>query len=222
MKIGVIFFHKNILNIYKKSWIQKSVNSMLSQSINDFSIYEINYGWDDYSVLSDIDHNKKSFFFSEKFENHVYAMNFILDQAFSDGCDCVFNTNLDDFYHPTRIEKQIECIRKGNDIVSSDFCYVEEFTEGDRVVFHKNILQFGDIESNLIRNHNVIAHPCVAYSRKFWSDGNRYNVDTIPREDLLLWQSALQKGYSLFIHPEELLYYRLHGNQITGNNRLYT
>jgi len=215
MKIGVIFFHRNILNIYKKAWIQKSVNSMLSQSFNDFSIYEINYGGDYYSVLSDTNHNKQNLFFSENFDNHVYAMNFILDKAFSDGCDFVFNTNLDDFYHPDRIEKQIKKLEEGYDIVSSDFCYIEEINGEDVITFNKNIKSDTGIKFNLNWNHNVIAHPVVAYSKRFW-DGNKYLPQEIPLEDLSLWKRSINSGYKFYIMDDVLLFYRLHGNQVTG------
>jgi hypothetical protein len=149
--------------------------------------------------------------------NHAEAMNFIIDKAFENGEDFIFNTNLDDYYSTDRIEKQIEILEKGFDVVSSDFCYVTETGENDSVTLHKNILQFGPITVNLNADHNVIAHPVVAMSKKFW-EGNRYVPDEIPREDLLLWKRAVNNGYKFYIHPDELLFYRLHENQVTGNN----
>lgn len=219
MKKGVIFFHKNILNIYKKRWIEKCVSTILSQTVSDFSIYEINYGGDGFSLFSSpVD--KDVLFINKEMGNHADAMNFIIDKAFEDGCDYVFNTNLDDYYAHDRIEKQMELLKKGFDIVSSDFCYVAENNiDEDIVTFHKNILQFGPITNNLNNDHNVIAHPAVAISKRFW-EGNRYIPSEIPREDLLLWKRAINNGYKFYIHPEELLFYRLHGNQITGNNSI--
>jgi len=220
MKNGVIFFHKNILNIYKKRWIEKCVSSILNQTKNDFSIYEINYGGDGNSLFSNCNlEDIKISFFNEEMMNHAEAMNFIIDKAFEDGCDYVFNTNLDDYYSTDRIEKQIEFLEKGFDVVSSDFCYISENNEDDVITFHKNILQFGPITMNLNNHHNVIAHPVVAISKRFW-EGNRYEPSEIPMEDLLLWKRAINNGYKFYIHPEELLFYRLHENQITGNNSI--
>jgi len=218
MKIGVIFFHKNIFNIYNKRWIEKCVSSILNQTIKDFTIYEINYGSDSVSLfecIPDLGHDL--FFFNQEMSNHAEAMNFIIDKAFENGEDFIFNTNLDDYYSPDRMEKQIEILEKGFDVVSSDFCYVTEMGEDDTVTLHKNILQFGPITVNLNVDHNVIAHPVVAMSKKFW-EGNRYVPDEIPREDLLLWKRAVNNGYKFYIHPDELLFYRLHENQVTGNN----
>ena len=65
--------------------------------------------------------------------------------------------------------------------------------------------------------HNVIAHPAVSFNKKFW-DGNRYDPSEVPMEDLLLWCRAIESGYKFYIHDDSLLNYRLHENQITGNN----
>jgi hypothetical protein len=218
MKAGIIFYHKNIFSIYNKRWIEKCVSSILNQTIKDFTIYEINYGPDSISLfegISDLGHDL--FFFNQEMDNHAEAMNFIIDKAFENGEDFVFNTNLDDYYPLDRIEKQLEILERGYDVVSSDFCYVTEAGEDDVITLHKNILQFGSISVNLNSNHNVIAHPAVAMSKKFWA-GNRYVPAEIPMEDLLLWKRAVNDGYKFYIHPDELLFYRLHENQITGNN----
>jgi len=220
MKIGVIFFHKNIRNIYKERWIKKSVKSILDQTYSDIGIYEINYGGDEFSLKDYfVNEDRPWIFISEEKQNHAEAMNFILDRAFNDGCNFVFNTNLDDYYSTNRIEKQLEYLTQGYDIVSSDFCYIQENLENEDIVtFHKNINQFGSVSHNLERNHNVIAHPSVAYSGKFWEDGNRYRQEEIPMEDLLLWKRSISNGGKFTIHPDTLLFYRLHQNQITGNN----
>ncbi len=218
MKIAIIFYHKNIFNIYNKRWIEKCVSSILNQTRKDFSIYEINYGPDGVSLFDGIQGlEHKLFFFNQEMSNHAEAMNFIIDKAFENGEDFVFNTNLDDYYSLDRIEKQMEILEKGFDLVSSDFCYITEVDGDDTITFHKNILGFAPIITNLNNGHNVIAHPAVAMSKNFWS-GNRYVPEEIPAEDLLLWKRAANNGYKFYIHPEELLFYRLHENQVTGNN----
>lgn len=217
-KIGVVFFHKNIKNIYKERWIKKSIESILNQTYSDFKIYEINYGEENNSLIKEFFPNfgNLDFYFFPS-SNHAKAMNFIIDKAFEDGCDFVFNTNLDDYYDSTRIEKQLEKLKEGYDIVSSDFCYIEEINGEDSVTFNKNIKSDTDIKLNLDRNHNVIAHPVVSYSRKFW-ENNKYLPEEIPFEDLNLWKRAINSGFSFCILDDVLLFYRLHQNQITGNN----
>jgi len=216
MRCGVIFYHKNIFKIYNRRWVEKCVSSIIDQTIQDFTIYEVNYGGDGISLFSGIQNLRQKIFFTNcEMNNHAEAMNFIIDIAFQNGEDFIFNTNLDDYYSLDRMEKQIEALEMGFDVVSSDFCYMREVEGEDEVFVHKNILQFGSISENINKNHNIIAHPAVAFSKRFWSD-NRYSPSEIPEEDLFLWKRAIDKGYKFYIHPEELLFYRIHQNQITG------
>jgi len=221
VKACVIFYHKNCNSLYKKRWIDKCIDTVLNQSFQDFCIYEINYGGDDFSIFSDINHNKDLNFYSKKFDNHAEAMNFIIDIAFYDECDVVFNTNIDDFYSLDRFKEQLEILSTGYDLISSDFYYVKDFSEKEMDVITNDICvsNEGEITDALKKNHNVIAHPCVAFSKKFW-DNNRYNPDEIPEEDLLLWKRGIESGMKFYIIPEKLLFYRIHVNQISSGPNL--
>jgi len=217
MKKGVIFFHSNIRQLYPKRWVDRCINSTVLQRDNDFKIYEINYGGDDYSIFENINYHQEREFHSKNFSNHAEAMNFIIDRAFEDGCDAIFNTNLDDFYSPDRIEKQMIEIRNGSDIVSSNMCYFEERDDIDTILKYINFFDMGSIEKSLIGGHNVIAHPVVAFSKNFWKN-HRYDPSEVPLEDFLLWKRAVSNGIKISIVNDYLLNYRLHSMQITGDN----
>lgn len=224
MKKGVIIYHSNIKDLYKERWIKKSIESMLNQTDSDLYYYEINYGKGHYSVLEEyVDAtflNSRQKFWSINMLNHAQAMNFILDAAFDDGCDIIFNTNLDDYYHPDRVKIQTKAIQN-YDLVSSDFCYISENqNDEDEITLLMNIKRYGStIRENLLANHNVIAHPAVCFNKTFWNSSNKYNVNKIPEEDLELWQRSISNGYKFKIVPEILLYYRIHNNQVTAKNR---
>jgi hypothetical protein len=219
MKKGVILFHSNIKNIYDERWINKSIFSIINQTDNDFTFYEINYGGDDYSVVPKNCEIKNNFW-RNNLSNYAEAMNFILDKAFNDNCDFVFNVNLDDFYHENRISKQIKMITEEDlDIISSDFCYIQEMeinnVKNDIITKVMNI-QKTDINKHLENKHNVIAHPSVCYNKRFWSDNkNRYDITKTPEEDLDLWLNSIKRGYKFGIHSDVLLYYRIHKNQVS-------
>jgi len=218
-KLGVVFFHKNINNIYKFYWIEKCISSMLNQTNKDFTIYEICYGKENYSVFSD--HcledsiNFKKNFYHIELDNHALAMNYIISKAFDDGCDYVFNTNMDDFYLDKRIETQLKVLDTGIDLVSSDFCYINEQNGIDSIIHYMNIRFMGSIYNNLLLGNNIVAHPCVAFTRNFWNN-NKYIDSEIPFEDMKLWKRALESGYKFKICDEELLFYRIHENQISS------
>jgi len=214
MRQAVIFFHSNALSIYKKEWIDKCVDSIRNQSMKEFEVYEIDYSGNGQSLCKIEGH--KYHFTSKKFDNHIQAMNFIISKAFKAGCDVVFNTNIDDYFHPLRFEKQLKLIRSGFDIVSSNFHYIND----SGIIRNMDMVRHGSIKRNLDKNHNVIAHPCIAISRKFWDRKFRYNETLIGKEDLDLWKRTIE-GSNFYILPDYLLFYRIHENQITKEYKVH-
>jgi hypothetical protein len=222
-KIGVVIFHRNIDKIYKQRWVDESIRSILNQTHPDFHIYEINYGGEPNSLIEDYGF-KNHIFYQIPMENYAEAMNFIITKSFEDGCDYVFNTNLDDLYSPERIEKQLQYIQEGEyDLISCDFLYVEEFLEEDKEVDRiTNFLSVSNLLPNIGANfnfgHNIICHPGVCYNRKFW-ENNKYDISKVPSEDFELWKKTLSEGYKFGIVPQFLVYYRIHQNQM-GSRRI--
>lgn len=212
MKVGVIFYHKNITKLYPQNWIDQCVNSILYQSYDDFVIYELNYGDDQFKICKKYDIDKEYHFYNDKFDNHAEAMNFLLKKAIHDGCDAIFNTNMDDNYHVDRFKMQLEYIRNGYDIISSNFIHIDENNKEIRKMnFSKE-----NISKNLKINHNIIAHPVVCYSKRY-IEANLYNPMEIPYEDMLLWKRTCDK-YKFHICDEYLLNYRIHTNQVSNPN----
>jgi hypothetical protein len=217
MKVGVILYHSNIKNLYKERWIKKSIGSMINQSFNNLTFYEVDYSDSNQSILEEYPIDKK--FWSVKLDNYSYAMNFILEKAFCDGCDYVFNTNLDDYYHPDRVKLQLEKIEKF-DILSTDFVYIEEEEDADKIIREMGISEYSDrINSELKINHNVIAHPSVCYNKNIWKNEEKYDPIKIPEEDLDLWKRLSEKNYRIGILPEVLLFYRIHNKQISKRRK---
>jgi len=214
MRCAVIFFHSNALSIYKKEWIEQCVDSIRNQSMKEFEIYEIDYLGAGQSLCKIDGH--KYHFVSKKLGNHIQAMNFIINKAFKSGCDLVFNTNIDDYFSPKRFEKQLKLIQSGFDLVSSNFHYIND----SGIIRNMDMFRHGSIKKNLDRNHNVIAHPCIAISKKFWDLKLRYNEKLVGKEDLDLWQRSIDRC-NFYILPDYLLFYRIHANQITKEFKVH-
>ncbi len=214
LKSAVIFFHKNIQSLYKPKWINKCISSIKSQTYQDFDVFELDYSGNNIKLCDSFIDNKYSFE-SIEFENHIYAMNYLIDKLFKNGYDVIFNTNMDDYYHIERFSKQIEKIKEGYDLVSSNFIYLKEDEYlNDIVTKHLDMFSTGDIKTQLDKNHNIIAHPCICMSKSFWDDNLKYN-NLLGYEDLDLWQRGINKGKKFYIINEYLLYYRLHDKQVT-------
>jgi hypothetical protein len=160
-------------------------------------------------------------------ENHIYAMNFILDKAFINH-DVVFNINLDDFYAYNRFERQLQEVKKGYDIISSDFRTVIQrnqnnkhlkefdFVDGKDAVVGNMTMSVKNVKESQSRNHNIVAHPAVCYTRGFWERNKYYDVNRVGDEDFVLWKKAVANNEKFFIVPEPLLYYRLSPSQISS------
>jgi glycosyltransferase involved in cell wall biosynthesis len=240
-KCAVIFFHKNIRKLYKKSWIDKCVNSILNQKYIDYDIFEINYGNEEYSIFEDIDikliNNRKIYFYKKDFKIHSYAMNYLLDICFIEKeYDIVFNTNLDDYYHPYRFLEQIVCINNGYLLCSSYWHYFEEIDNNEipKQLFHNNLIGNDMIDNDdnycnpdmilneIENNNNIINHSGVCFTKEFWKSFDKYNNylryrDDKPYEDMSLWKRALENNIPITIIKRDLISYRIHANQIGSN-----
>lgn len=208
MKAAVIFYHKNILSIYKREWIDKCIASIKSQTLKEFDVFELNYGDTNDKFCEGV--RKNYVFLKVPLKNHTYAMNFLISHVFSLGYDMVFNTNMDDYYDSTRFVKQAQKVKQGYDLISSNFYYMDR----NKIIRSMKMTSCGDIGDNLFKDHNLIAHPVICMSKTFWHVNLRYN-DMLGYEDLDLWKRAYKAGKKFFILVDFLLYYRLHANQVT-------
>lgn len=201
MKIALFCYHANAKALYNDEWIQQYKNSILNQTYSDFAILEHNYDGGDFRIF------KNSYFESVKMPSFVYALNYLLDKALNGGFDYCLNSNADDFYTLNRIEKQLPYLKSGFDIVSSNFSLVQDDKVTKQNRFHEM-----NIAQQLSNNHNIVAHPCVGYSRKF-IENNRYVPDEQPAEDMMLWKRTCGQ-YRFIILEENLLFHRIHNNAV--------
>lgn len=211
-------YHKNACDLYPSRWIEEYKKSILNQTYHPFDIFEVAYG-DEPERLFD-----RSVYLHQGFETFNHVQNFLLDHLFAEGYDCVANSNVDDKYSPLWIEKMVEQIQRGYDLVSCNFCLFTEPTEpnGEHGYAHiLNIHEFENvnIEKELAYDHNPICHPAVVYSKAFWDRGNRYNPEDVKtkNEDMRLWQRAI-KNSRFKIVPENLCYHRFHKNSVCQSN----
>jgi len=202
MKLGMLCYHKNAQKLYPKRWLDQYKESVLNQTYKDFQIIEANYGGTDFRIF------ENSEFDNVPTDNFVQTLNRLLDKCFfEEGYDFVFNSNADDWMAPKRIEMQLPYLESGYDIVSSNFCLVK-----DNVIVRWHKFHELDIAQQLANNHNVVCHPGVAYSRRFW-EFHRYIPEQMPLEDLMLWQRAI-KNCRFIILEENLLFHRLHNQSV--------
>lgn len=205
LRIAVIIYHKNVKR-YPPQWISKCVESIQNQTYKKFDVFELDYGNDGTQIYP------KSIFDSKELTTHADAHNFLLDKAFFWGYDYVFNVNVDDYYDPTRFEKQLAYAEQGYDVISSNFYFVDE--NNNQISYmqghDKNIME----EAN--KGINIIAHPVLCYSKHFWTTCSRLIPSQIPIDDFELWKRSYESGkYKFIILPDYLLYYRIHNSKVS-------
>lgn len=205
MKYGVVIYHKNVKTVYPPDWIEYFVDSIKGQSDQDFSVYEYDYGGSGTSILNGKFENRKHFLSGIE-ANHADAMNTIYGKAIEDGCDVIFNTNVDDFYHKDRIKFQKIMLTK-YDIVSSNYQQVHNGKLGRIANLHLHTIDA------LFENLNVVSNPCHAMRRRVF-EKLQFDGSLIPYEDLEYWKQCVQAGFSIRILPDILHYYRVYSTQI--------
>lgn len=201
--IAVLVYHKNIQTLYPRGWIETFKNSIKNQSYKHFTILECDYGATGYRLF------ENSIYLNEEKDNFVYAMMSLIDLAIKNNYQYIFNTNCDDYYSSLRIERQIRWLQKGFDVVGSNFSLVND----NNRVWHTHNFNGKIIKEELEKNHNIIAHPVVAFNAKFFNDFN-YDPSEIPYEDLLLWKRSIGSK-KFIILPEILLYHRVHREMVS-------
>ncbi len=204
MKAAVIIFHKNIDSYYPKTWIDKCYDTIRNQTYQDFDVFELDYGGTDRQTY------KGSDFESIQMNTHAHAHNHLLDRVFALDYDCAFNINVDDWYALDRFEKQIPWIEKGYDCISSNFYR----TNDDESMKQSFFFDCRDWVKEAKREHNIMAHPVMCYSRNFWTNCIKLNPDDIPFDDFILWKNSYKK-FKFIILPDFLLFQRVHENNIS-------
>lgn len=213
---AIILYHANARERYPQRWLDECIGSIKNQT-EKCVVLEMDYAGNnerlcDTSVFINmiIDHNnadKKT----KRHTGHSYAHNALCEAAIEYGAEYVFNTNIDDFYHYQRVEKQLEYLRQGYDVVSSNMTQINE----DNEVLRADI-RFSDmnIEEHAKKGHNVISHPACAYSKNFILNSGLLNPYEVPKDDFELWKRSFGK-FKFVIAPWTLHFYRIHSANVS-------
>jgi len=203
----VAIFHKNIYSIFQHYWVEQCLQSIFNQTHKQYKVYEINYGTDNLQLWPG------SIYEQKPLDNHAQAQNYLFTKIFTNEKNAIiFNTNLDDVYYQKRIEIQLQAMQQGYDLVSSNFQICSEDLSPISITeFHNK-----DIVEEQQKNHNIICHPVIAITEKFWKEQGPYYESDYHKsrdEDFGLWKRATKNNANMIILPDVLCQYRVHANQ---------
>jgi hypothetical protein len=198
MKIALISFHKNI-GRYPIEWINIYKQSILLQSYTNFDIFELNYGKGKERIF---DHSN---FLSLELKDHAEAHNYLLEKCFSLNYDLVLNTNVDDKYPLDRVKIQVDSFDPEISVSSGNYMSFSDSREN----IHSTKFHELNFHEELLKNHNIIAHPACAYTKKILDYNEKLLSEEIGFDDFCMWKRLLAKGAKFKILPDILLHYRI-------------
>lgn len=236
IQLGVVCFHKRIRSIYSSRWIRKCLQSIFEQTFQAFDLIELNYHdtlepylKEEFATLVPSTWQGNWITLHQECPDHSVAMNvcfdYVKERPSSTGHSylAIANVNLDDFYRQNRFELQFARIQAGIDLVSSYFSHIIETYDPrgdpkDEVIFRVEpmITSLNELRTK-IRQINHLAHPVMMVSTRVWRENPDFCYrQEIPAEDWKLWQRMLDSPtVTCEIIPEHLLFYRIHGHQIS-------
>ena len=136
--------------------------------------------------------------------------------------EIIIKVDSDDISCADRFNKLIDFMNNNKDcaIVGSNAYYLKEI-DNKKVVQgetnHKYLLTWEDYKKS--PTHWFVNHPCVCYRKSAVLAVGNYNEKSHSLyEDFELELKLLKKVGKVYNIQENLLYYRIHGDQVTANN----
>lgn len=228
MKVCCVIYHSQLYEKYKKDWIINFFNSIHSQTYQDFDIVECCYDNSNLSLIELLKENKlftkkKHIFLNKNFKNNFECETYLFEHIFNNlNYDVCFNTNIDDIYHEKRFELQIEKIKNGADLVSSNYKIFQEYKNSKYerdiiIVDEKNVenkykkrLFF---TKTIIDKKINIPFSVTTFNKKCWNVSDK-KVDY--PEIFYLANSVLYNLITVDFNVEILLEHRIHNNQYSN------
>ncbi len=206
-----------IMPVYNASrYLRESIDSILSQSFDDFEFLIFNDGSVDDSAEIIRSYKDERIILQDFEFNQGYAKLLNLGFARSRG-EFIARMDADDVAHPLRLEKQFYFLSNNPDHVVCGTNYmVIDGTESSN-------LPTDDEEIKLcMLSITPLCHPSVMIRTQTLRDHQLFYIpEHMPAEDHELWVRL--SGYGRFHNlPEKLFYYRVHDNNISLKERTET
>lgn len=205
-----------IMSVYHKDredFLSKSINSILSQTYQDFEVYLICDGKLDDNLdklLSTVESNK--FHVKRRTVNRGLAasLNELLDQVISRGYNYIARMDADDISEKDRFAKQIDYLNLHPEVDMIGGSIREIGFDGKE---RGKIVKYPCTPEEckaFFAKRNPVAHPTVMFRRRFFEKtGCYYPTDFIRNEDTRLWHEGYKHGCVIANLPDILLNFRV-------------
>lgn len=199
-----------------EKYIKDAIDSVLKQSFTDFELLVMDDNSED--ETTHIVQNYKDARIRLEKRNTDFIQN--LNEGLSLSRDnYIARMDADDMMHSERLRIQLKRMKKNPEIVVCG-TWVKQFSDTCTV---KTAIRWGNgiIEKpvqNLLQC-NVIVHPSAMINKKFLVENQIRYQDYPCVEDYKLWFDIAKAGGTLFVEPQDLLFYRISESQVTYNRK---
>lgn len=202
------------------SLIDDAVDSVLAQTFGDFEIIIVNDGSTDPVT------NEKLSGYSKAKTTVIHTENRGVSAARNTGLGkssgkFIQFLDADDIIFPTKFAEQLAVL---NDNPGTDICYTDyRIYNIDKGAYldlpPRKYLGDNPLEDFLFRWERGLSIPlhCALFDRKIWPDNIAFNEKLRAEEDWMMWCDAALKKTSFLYLNRELVSYRHHGGNKTGN-----
>lgn len=200
-----------ILPVYKGDkieFINESMNSILSQTYNDFVLFIVKDGAlnkEQEIYFSHIIDSRVEFLAMKENKGLPTALNVGVKKALERGAKYIARMDADDIALPTRFEEQISYMKKNKKIELLGTS-AELINEKGIIIGIKNVKQKVSFE-DMIKSCELV-HPSVMFKSDFFCEYGYYNEHLMKSQDYDLWLRALNKGATIHNLTKPLLKFR--------------
>ena len=213
-----IYFSVVIPSYNQKSFLEKAIDSVLSQTYKNFEIIVVDNNSNDFSqeYIQRLRNKKIKLIRTENFGSIAKSRNIGIDQ--SEG-NWISFLDSDDFWHPKKLETVKEEIDKNNfEMISHDEYNVDRkdviISKSNYGLKRKNALKY------LISRGNLYSTSTITISRKFLNENNLYfdeRLSVATTEDYDLWIRLTINKIKVTNINKKLGFYRIHSNSASQN-----
>jgi mannosyltransferase OCH1-like enzyme len=136
--------------------------------------------------------------------------------------ELIFKMDSDDIMFKNRIKKQIELMNNYPDCVICGTNLVYYYNENNKKEVTKHPSKITWEEYKKTRQHWFMNHPTLCYKKSAVLSVGGYNENLNTGEDFDIEIKLLKKYGVVYNVPDILLYYRIHENQMTYNDKTNT
>lgn len=207
-------------------FIEKTINSVLNQTFDDFEIIVVDDSSTDNSTdkIDSIKDNRLKKFYLNENVGTVIALNFGLSKATG---EYIATLGSDDIWEKDKLEKQVK-ILENNQNLGACFSWANIIDEFDQLLHTCNtincdmFIQKNRTQGQWLRyfyeNANCLCHSSALLRKKVYDEIGNYNLAYRQLHDFEYWIKLVNK-YEIFIVEEPLVKYRRvekNNNSVSG------